>query len=731
MFTSDAQAVIDQAKDVAASRGENQLTLGAITTSIGMDHRGAQFLSQCLNIDEAELRRRFPPPTPLQRCPGKLALSQNVRDMLTFAKALVGKAPMPSHPSLIALPHLVCAVVRSFPAGDLREIEPLNEARLLALLAGWVEESTRPPSLGELTRRLRALRHELRRRVYGQDQAIQQFIDGLFNTEVVAAADTERRKPAGLFVFAGPPGVGKTFLAELGASHLDRPFMRFDMSAYAHAHEAVGLTGIPRMYQGAKSGPLTDFVQHNPNAVLLFDEIEKTHITTIQLFLQMLDAGRLQDKFTEQNVEFRDAIIIFTTNAGRVLYDNQNAAGVHQANAAFHRNTILDALRSEIDPRTREPFFPAAICSRLATGYPILFNHLRVDDLACIARAELARVGKLLETRHGQRYVVSDEVPLAIVMREGAQTDARTVKAQAEAFLKEEVFKACQLFADERVDTALAGVDEVSVEIDEEHAGEVAGRLFRDLERPVVLFVGDALLGRFYTEVIPEVEWYAVSSADQVFDVLTKRTVDFVLLDLTLPAQIPAQYPDLAAAFSDVSAPLGPDKTVLAFDHSPLAARRFAAGQQLLEQLHTRMPETPVFLFSLEDDSGGISSNSVNEELLLACVRAGGARGVIGTSLGGQETGDWESQRDALRSEVEGVAQRLRMERMAAELARQNQVVMFDTAPAISEGEKRLRVRCRNFRLVRAVRSADASALVSEVERPATRFADVIGATGA
>jgi ATP-dependent metalloprotease FtsH len=71
------------------------------------------------------------------------------------------------------------------------------------------------------------------------------------------------------------------------------------------------------------------------------------------------------------------------------------------------------------------------------------------------------------------------------------------------------------------------------------------------------------------------------------------------------------------------------------------------------------------------------------------------------------------------------------MERMAAELARQNQVVMFDTAPAINEGDQRLRVRCRNFRLVRAVRSADASALVSDVERPATRFADVIGAAGA
>lgn len=108
---------------------------------------------------------------------------------------------------------------------------------------------TAPSSLGELTRCLRGLRTELLQRVHGQTHAVQQFIDGLFNTEVVAAADTERRRPCGLFVFAGPPGVGKTFLAELGAGFLNRPFKRFDMSAYAHTHEAADLIGISHFYR--------------------------------------------------------------------------------------------------------------------------------------------------------------------------------------------------------------------------------------------------------------------------------------------------------------------------------------------------------------------------------------------------------------------------------------------------------------------------------------------------
>jgi ATP-dependent Clp protease ATP-binding subunit ClpA len=194
------------------------------------------------------------------------------------------------------------------------------------------------------------LRQELLTRLFGQDHAIQQFVDGLFNVEV-ASTDTARRKPAGLFVFAGPPGVGKTYLAELGASSMNRPYKRFDMSTYAHAHETATLTGTPRVYQGAQPGTLTDFVQRNPNAVLLFDEIEKAHHSAVHLFLQLLDAGRLQDKHTEQNVEFRDTIVIFTTNVGRQLYDNENAAPFSMRSAA--RSTLTRGYRSFRQPFVR------------------------------------------------------------------------------------------------------------------------------------------------------------------------------------------------------------------------------------------------------------------------------------------------------------------------------------------------------------------------------------------
>ena len=732
MFTGEAQSVIDVAKDIAATRREAKLRTQEIAAALAMDGRGAVLLAAALELDARALERRFPRFDKLRPSSGKLPLADECREMLRAAKSFAERVPQAAQAELIALPHLAAAVALTLATDrDAKaESQARSETRILKLLAQWIEEDARPASLGTLTHRLRVLRQKLLARISGQDHAVHQFLNGLFNLEVVSAADTARRKPAGLFVFAGPPGVGKTYLAELGAASLNRPFKRFDMSSYGHSSETTALVGSPRVYKDSQPGTLTGFVQRHPTAVLLFDEIEKAHPSAIQLFLQVLDAGRLQDKYTEDEVEFRDTVVIFTTNVGRQLYDDENASGVHRANAAFHRSTVLDALRSELDPRTREPFFPSAICSRMATGCPILFNRLRVDDLARIAAAELERIGALLERQHGQRYVFGAEMALALVMREGAQTDARTIKAQAETFLEDEVFKCCQLFADDRIDLVFSAIETVTVAIDREHAGDPAQRLFWEQQKPVVLFVGDALFGRTYEQLLEQIDWRVASTADQAFDVLAKRRVDFVLLDLALQQSTAAlDYTNLAAAFRDLS-PQPRDATELHFDHAPLAARRYAAGQQLLSDLHARMPELPVFLYAAGSSAGGFEP-SVDEELLLACVRAGGARGVMRSSLGGSDSAAIEQHRDALTADIQATALRLRREKVAADLAAKNQVLAFDTAPALAEADNQLLIRCRNFRLVRATRSADVGALVSDVERPPTRFDDVVGAQGA
>ncbi len=218
------------------------------------------------------------------------------------------------------------------------------------------------PRLDDLTETVTCLRAQ----VFGQDHAIQAFVEGLFNAEVVAGAERDRRQPEAVFVFAGPLGVGKTFLAEEGARALGRPFRRFDMSAYSGPQAGESLIGVHRSFHGAHAGLLTGWVAAHPNAVLLFDEIEKAHLHTLHLFLQVLDVGTLEDQFTERAVEFRETLLIFTTNAGRMLYDRPEATALRHAPPEFHRRTLLGALESEIDPRTGAPVFPPALCSRLA-----------------------------------------------------------------------------------------------------------------------------------------------------------------------------------------------------------------------------------------------------------------------------------------------------------------------------------------------------------------------------
>jgi hypothetical protein len=219
MFARAAQTVIEQAKDVAISRGESQLTLSAMATAMAMGQRSALQLAQCLGISQDKLQRLFPV---LQPCSATLPLAQDVRTMLGRARKLVAQSPAPVHPTLIFLPHLVCAVASSLPAAQLPGVTLPRQEQVLQLLRPWVDAESQPPGLGELTQRLRALRHQLLHCVHGQEHAIQQVIEGLFNIGVVGDADTTRQRPAGIFVFAGPPGVGKTFLTRLGAAGAGR-----------------------------------------------------------------------------------------------------------------------------------------------------------------------------------------------------------------------------------------------------------------------------------------------------------------------------------------------------------------------------------------------------------------------------------------------------------------------------------------------------------------------------
>jgi ATP-dependent Clp protease ATP-binding subunit ClpA len=167
------------------------------------------------------------------------------------------------------------------------------------------------------TEKLGRLEEDLRAAVFGQDDALSALSDAVF---VSRSGLRDDNKPAGCFLFAGPTGVGKTQAALQLAATLGVPLLRFDMSEYMEKHSVAKLIGSPPGYVGfgdggAGSGKLINDIDSSPYSVLLLDEIEKAHSDVYNVFLQVMDDAKLTSS-SGKTVDFRNVIIVMTTNAG-------------------------------------------------------------------------------------------------------------------------------------------------------------------------------------------------------------------------------------------------------------------------------------------------------------------------------------------------------------------------------------------------------------------------------
>ena len=167
---------------------------------------------------------------------------------------------------------------------------------------------------------LASLETDLQRMVYGQDEAIIALSSAI---KLARAGLREPEKPVGNYLFSGPTGVGKTEVARQLADSLGIKLIRFDMSEYMERHSVSRLIGAPPGYVGFdQGGLLTDAVDQTPHAVLLLDEIEKAHPDIFNLLLQVMDNGRMTDH-NGKTIDFRNVVIIMTTNAGAAQLSKQ------------------------------------------------------------------------------------------------------------------------------------------------------------------------------------------------------------------------------------------------------------------------------------------------------------------------------------------------------------------------------------------------------------------------
>ncbi|SAK54686.1 ATPase [Caballeronia temeraria] len=236
---------------------------------------------------------------------------------------------------------------------------------------------------------VRTLSSTLAKRVIGQHDALQQISE---RVQTARAGLSDPKKPLGIFLLAGPSGIGKTETALALAEALyggEQNLITINMSEYQEAHTVSGLKGAPPGYIGyGEGGVLTEAVRRRPYSVVLLDEIEKAHRDVHEVFFQVFDKGYMEDG-DGRYIDFRNTTILLTTNAAAEL-----TAGLC-ADATLAPDQ--DALRAALAPELLKTF-PAAFLGRMTV---VPYRPLAHDSLASIVRLHLNRVVRRMDDAHG------------------------------------------------------------------------------------------------------------------------------------------------------------------------------------------------------------------------------------------------------------------------------------------------------------------------------------------
>src|SRR5713226_1814761 len=276
--------------------------------------------------------------------------------------------------------------------------------------------------------RLLNLESRLKSRVIGQDEAVSRVTQAI---QVARAGLKQRHRPAGVFLFLGPTGVGKTELARALAAEMfgsDEHLIRIDMSEYMEKHAVSRMVGAPPGYIGHdQEGQLTGKLRRRPHCVVLLDELEKAHPEVFDLFLQVFDAGRLTDA-QGHTVDAQHAIWIMTSNVGTDMLGRSMPSGFR----ATIKGTAEEMQRDRLLERLRQTFRPEFL-NRI--DEVVIFHPLGQEQARAITRLQMNELGaRLLEqglTLH------ADDSAIDLLCKEGfSQTQgARPLRRAIERLL--------------------------------------------------------------------------------------------------------------------------------------------------------------------------------------------------------------------------------------------------------------------------------------------------------
>jgi type VI secretion system protein VasG len=314
---------------------------------------------------------------------------------------------------------------------DLHKLEPLiyecvDAAAIAEVISGWTGIPLGRMIANEIET-VRNLQELLEQRVVGQSHALKQIARRI---QIAKANLEDPGKPKGVFLLAGPSGVGKTETALALADTLyggERNLITINMSEYQEAHAVSGLKGSPPGYVGyGEGGVLTEAVRRKPYSVVLLDEVEKAHPDVLELFFQVFDKGVLEDA-EGREVDFKNTVIILTSNVGTDLIMNavEHGVRVDGEQRPPTPEDLLELLRNDL-----QKAFKPAFLGRLSV---VPYYPIADDVMRRIVALKLTRVKARLKANHGAELEYDDALLDTIVSRctevDSGARDADTIIA--------------------------------------------------------------------------------------------------------------------------------------------------------------------------------------------------------------------------------------------------------------------------------------------------------------
>ncbi|MBO7564349.1 MAG: AAA family ATPase, partial [Clostridiales bacterium] len=464
--------------------------------------------------------------------------------------------------------------------------------------------------------------------------------------------------------------------AETAAEAMGLPCDRYDMSDFATEFSYEELIGTSQIYQNSKEGRLVEFVTDHPQCLLIFDEIEKAHMNVIRLFLQLLGSGYLRSEHSEKTIDFRDTIVIFTSNVGKELYEDRSVNLT-----TLPERVLIDAVKREKDAQGNQTL-PNEICSRLAAGNTILFNHLSIRHLTEMVTEGFDRVVEDMKAEYDCDVDYTEKLPLLFLFNRGSEIDARIASGHSGNFLKKEIYELIRQLESRDNDQ---DVSSIYFDVDWDSADSELKPLFEnDGKSKILVFASETVTKEFGFENCK----YEVFKADTI-----EKARELLKHDFT-------------AVFIDpFYGPRGGDDRTLS------ASNLNTEGISFFHELTEAGGRLPIYLLDVDPPFSEVDRRTLIQE---------GAFGVIlpdGLTADGADT-------------FSEIMDELYMEKQNLSFSGRGYVVDFKTRQE-TDDDGNIRIVYYDLKKRMAVDLDSRKAMLDESERPSIKFDDVIGAENA